>query len=486
MYSILHISDLHRSTEEPVDNDSLLAVLLADRDRYTTGATSVPSPQAIVVSGDLIQGVAIDTVDWQQRISDQYATADGFLSSLCDRFLGGDRSRMVIVPGNHDVCWNTAVKSMSAVPEEEYPDDIHAALVTPESTYRWSWSDRALFYVADNELYEKRLDAYWTFVETFYKDANLPYSIDRERGFQIFEFCDRQIVMLAFDSICRNDCFNLSGEIPRGAIGRCAMTLRDCGRAYDLKIAVWHHSIQGPPSRSDYVDVTQIQEMAGHDIHLGLHGHQHIAETQTKYVHLDQSRSMAVVSAGSLCAGNRNLPRGVNRQYNIIVIEEEFTSARVHVREMAEGSQFVSKQDGAFAGGFAEVNWQPSINMVGQKIDAQVLNNNQDIAHAEAALQRNRPNEVVEVLGHIDISIPSNAYARTLILQALEQLGDWPRITGLLINPQNVEETVILIRALIETGELALAQTKLNAAYSVDDATRIAIQERITVQKMMR
>ena len=32
MFSILHISDLHRSSEEPVDNDSLLAALLADRE----------------------------------------------------------------------------------------------------------------------------------------------------------------------------------------------------------------------------------------------------------------------------------------------------------------------------------------------------------------------------------------------------------------------------------------------------------------------
>ena len=29
MFSILHISDLHRSRDEPVDNDSLIAALLA-------------------------------------------------------------------------------------------------------------------------------------------------------------------------------------------------------------------------------------------------------------------------------------------------------------------------------------------------------------------------------------------------------------------------------------------------------------------------
>ena len=28
--------------------------------------------------------------------------------TMCDRFLDGDRSRMVLVPGNHDICWNTS------------------------------------------------------------------------------------------------------------------------------------------------------------------------------------------------------------------------------------------------------------------------------------------------------------------------------------------------------------------------------------------
>ena len=83
MFSILHISDLHRSSEEPVDNDSLLAALLADRDRYAGETPRIPPPSAIVVSGDLIQGARIDAPNWQQSIKDQYAVADNFLTALC-------------------------------------------------------------------------------------------------------------------------------------------------------------------------------------------------------------------------------------------------------------------------------------------------------------------------------------------------------------------------------------------------------------------
>ena len=108
MFSILHISDLHRSQDEPLDNDSLLASLIADSDRYLGEFPRIPPPKAIVVSGDLIQGVPITTHDWKASLEDQYRVAEIFLADLCNRFLDGDRRAIVLVPGNHDVCWNTS------------------------------------------------------------------------------------------------------------------------------------------------------------------------------------------------------------------------------------------------------------------------------------------------------------------------------------------------------------------------------------------
>ncbi len=119
MFSILHVSDLHRSKEEPVDNDSLLAALLADRDRYVTATPQIPPPAAIVVSGDLIQGAQLNAKGWQESLEDQYKVAEHFLTTLCNEFLDGDRSRMVMTAGNHDVCWNTSRSAMEKVPQNE-------------------------------------------------------------------------------------------------------------------------------------------------------------------------------------------------------------------------------------------------------------------------------------------------------------------------------------------------------------------------------
>jgi hypothetical protein len=224
---MLHISDLHRSRDEPVDNDSLVAALLADRDRYMGETPIVPTPDAIIVSGDLIQGASIGHAKWQDVMNDQYRVAGEFLDHLARRFFGGDRSRIVIVPGNHDVCWNTSIAAMGRVPDSQYPADLRTALIEPDSSYRWSWKERALYKIEEFDLYKRRMAFYWDFVENFYSGIPLLKPIDRTRGYQLFELHNRRIVVAAFDSTHGNDCFGYSGAIPRGAVARCNLDLRD-------------------------------------------------------------------------------------------------------------------------------------------------------------------------------------------------------------------------------------------------------------------
>jgi len=56
--SVLHISDLHRDPTNPIRNDVLLDSLEIDRRHYTAEETPpVQSPDLIIVSGDIIQGI---------------------------------------------------------------------------------------------------------------------------------------------------------------------------------------------------------------------------------------------------------------------------------------------------------------------------------------------------------------------------------------------------------------------------------------------
>lgn len=410
--------------------------------------------------------------------------AGKFLNELATRFLDGDRSRLVIIPGNHDVCWNTAYASMKPVAESEYPSDIHRALTEPDSRYRWSWKKRTLFQIHDEALYSQRLAAYWDFAENFYNGVALPIPIDRARAFQLFELDQRRIVVAAFDSTHGNDCFGYSGAIPTGAVARCNLHLRDAGHDYRLRLAVWHHSLQGPPAKDDYMDVSQIHEMTGLRFQLGMHGHQHLAEATTHYVYLGESQSMAVVSAGSLCAGSRELPRGINRQYNVIVINDGYLTGRVHVREMAEGSQFKRKDNGAFRQGYVDIAWQSNTDMAGRLVNASHRNDRRSIAAAEDALKRSNAREALSLLDGIELS--PGSYARSIAMRAAHASSDWKRLADIVRKPASLEEGVWLITALINTGAFKDAKTELDKQTEIDPGTRRGLQERISTAQALR
>ena len=79
----------------------LIESLLADRDAYPINR--IPTPDAVVVSGDLIYGASLGAPDYRENVQQQYEVAIEFLVDLTERFLDGDRSRVVIAPGNHDL-----------------------------------------------------------------------------------------------------------------------------------------------------------------------------------------------------------------------------------------------------------------------------------------------------------------------------------------------------------------------------------------------
>ena len=445
----------------------------------------IPTPETIVVSGDLIQGVEIGASNWKQSIDDQYKVAGEFLTELCERFLGGDRRRLILVPGNHDVCWNTSREAMKLVPTNEYPNDIYRALAKSNSLYRWSWRELALYRIANVDLYEQRLNSYWNFVESFYQEANLEFKIKRDREYQLFELNDKRIIVVAFNSVAGNDCFNKTGLISQGVVEKCDLELRDYYHTYNLRIGVWHHSIKGAPNQTDYMDRSIVQRMTSFGFQLGLHGHQHKAETLTEFVHLDQTNLMPVISAGSLCAGAKELPRGVNRQYNLIVIENDYKNARIHVREMGESEQFTSMRSGEFLNGFVKVCMQPSTDIMGRKIDAQKNNTRRSISDAERNLKNGNFEKVVSDLKNIDFS--TEIYARQILIEALRRQESWQSLVEFLQDPMTQEEKVLKISALMRLNRFDEAENELFAASNqLNHGIHNELSKRLRIKKLMK
>jgi hypothetical protein len=459
--SILHVSDLHRSPGEPIDNDELISTLVADRDRYRTEEPAVPAPEAVVVSGDLIQGARLDAADPDAEIREQYEVAVDFLTRLADRFAGGDRSRVVVVPGNHDVAWAIARGAMEPIAATAVPADLGPAAFGPLSELRWNWKERGLYRIVNRSLYEQRFRYYTAAVDSFYGDSVPP--CDPGAYYRLFELFDRRVGVAAFNSCDGNDCFAFHGHIPQAAVARAHMELHDSRAGYDLLMAVWHHSIEGAPYASDYMDVEVVHALIGKGFRLALHGHQHRAEANTRYVHLPDQVPMAVVSAGSLCAGRRQLPTGTGRQYNVIEFDDDFARGRVHVREMVVATVFAPAIRPQFGGrSYVDLDLGRDPD---EAVGARLVREGAVVADAERAIADGRYDDAAMLLAAL--RPPSGSFPRALLTRVINDGRLWESASGMIGEPANADELAVLVRAHAETGKHADALALLADAERV-------------------
>lgn len=485
MFSILHISDLHRSSSDPISNDELLSTLIADRDKYVREDPPIVPPQAIVVSGDLVQGVPldVDAADASQELERQYDVALEFLTRLTDRFVEGERSRVILVPGNHDVAWGVAKAAMIPVAVDDGTVTLSPNAFGPETDLRWSWKERCVYRIVDRDLYEKRFDGYRRLVNEFYNGIDLPYALSNDLYFQLFELLDGRIGVAAFNSCAGNDCYSFHGAIPEKALAQAHIGLRDKDAGYDLLMAVWHHNVQGAPYASDYMDLSAVYRLIGKGFRLGLHGHQHRSEMIDRYIHLPEQAPMAVVSVGSLCAGHKELPTGVNRQYNILELDDELSSTRVHVREMAIATVFGQGRRTEFGGkSFVDLNWGNA-----RLQSARLARERDAVVRAEKSLNDGDFAGAVSLLAPLDPAF--DTYARTLLVEALTQGALWKEALQVLDPPKSVRDLTLLIHAAVEIGhfdeaEVSLAEHRGRLAMS-DGAAR-DLQQLVEMKRTLR
>jgi len=484
-FSILHISDLHQSPEDPISNDELISALVRDRDEYAHEKPAIPVPEAIVVSGDLIRGVQLKHPHYAEELIKQYAVAEDFLDKLVKRFLGGDRSRVVIIPGNHDIDWNTAYNSMAPVAVKDYPPNLASVLYNENSNYRWDWKSLTLFCITNPAMYALRLEAFWNFFERFYAGVGGLYKVKARTDVNLFSLCDDQIGVAAFNSCHGNDCFAFHGMIRKDAVAQSHLELNDSGKVFDLLLAVWHHNIEGPPYRTDYMDVDIVRGMIGRGFRLGLYGHQHKAQVTPHQIWLPDRERMAVVSAGSLCAGPRELPTGTFRQYNIIEIADTFTSVRVHVRTMSVANLF-SRGRLADLGdkSYADLDWEQPRNAVGGKVDMKAARLASIISEAEIASKSGRPSAAVELLRKLELR--PDSYERQLFISSAYTAKDWSTIIVTTMPPTTIEELIFRVEAfcrLRKTADAAAALDKFANPLNLPDSEAKELRLRIKTQE---
>ena len=164
MPTLLHISDLHRTSDPHMSNDDLLSAIFSDSARWKS--EGIPWPDLIVVSGDLIQGVKTDAYEPNAQVLSQYTEVSALLQELAAKFVGSDRSRVIIIPGNHDVNWSRASRAMT--PINSCPDRIFEGGFQADSGVRWNWEEQRAYQITDSSIYQSRFDHFKKFQSEFY------------------------------------------------------------------------------------------------------------------------------------------------------------------------------------------------------------------------------------------------------------------------------------------------------------------------------
>ena len=141
-FSILHISDLHRDLTNELGNTPLLESLVRDvEQRYARNNPRILKPSLCIVSGDLVYGAKAGSPNFATELTRQYSQANEILVGIADRFFEGNRNRIVLVPGNHDVSYNHVINASQEIPipaSATERDTLVAELFKHRSKLRWS------------------------------------------------------------------------------------------------------------------------------------------------------------------------------------------------------------------------------------------------------------------------------------------------------------------------------------------------------------
>lgn len=481
--TILHISDLHRDRGHEVTNQALLDSLEADRDRYVGETPAIPAPELIIVSGDIIHGVGPRAEKAEEELQRQYDQAEEFLVGLTNSLVGGQRERVVIIPGNHDVSFFHALKSMKEVTinlasTKGRTEAISNAkrLWTPNSMYRWWWGEFRLFEVTDPAIYAERLGAFCRFYEKFYQGKR-PYSLDPARQFDVFDFPAHNLTVVGLSSCDGNDPINKRGAIHPDCLAGAGRRMRDGRYGGRLLLAVWHHNTSGGPTQADYMDADMVQCLIDDGFSVGFHGHQHRSQFVDERHKFGTDRKITIVSAGTLCAGPGELPTGQSRAYNLVQIDPVEMKATLHQRRMLNDN-------------FGRPIWGPgtfpSSGKSSVEFDVQRPRERNPCAAdaatlgaAEALIRGGKNEEAAAMLR----PIVGNLVARRLLLGCYMNANNTNAIAEVFYPPQSVAEVVQVADALWEQKDRTRLEHLLESD-GVRDAADVAVIE--TRKKYLR
>jgi WD40 repeat protein len=307
---LLHLSDLHFNAETPVG--AQLQWLVEDI-RYGE-CLRFDQLDYLVISGDFTD----------RGRSEGFDKAYEFISALTKEF-DLSAERCVFVPGNHDV------------------RDLR-------ETYDWresavglkdgEWVKQGdIVLVRNPEKYQLRFKPFSDeFFHNFF--VGKPYPMDYTIQGMAIPFWETGLQFLALNSCWQVDQFHrkragLHPEAVAYALkeahrqeGEARKTDQIAAQSPLLRIAVWHHAVAGPDQIRETDFLGHLQNSG---VKIALHGDVH--ELRRDVIGYYHTKKLFVVSSGSFGSSAADRPESTPRIYNLLEIQRDLTSARVHTRQ---------------------------------------------------------------------------------------------------------------------------------------------------------
>jgi hypothetical protein len=337
---ILHLSDLH------VTHDGRELNQLWGRARPAVAGLRF---DFVVVSGDLTQRAA----------ATEYAKLKRFLEAEIEPLVIGDRAavktRVVIVPGNHDVDWTADVfetlalaNAQSELAEQWFAHGLWRPETQPFRIKTGPYGHTSAFQIRADR-YQERFAAVQAFLTDYYAGQlvapHRPFALLDPRGgtgdWQAHVFPELHVALLGFNSCYRNDRYWHGAQIHEDAIteARDHVDRIDHDRNF-LRIGVWHHGLESHRSRPDRLTFENLTALVTSGIKVGFHGHVHKSHTQ---LHRFITDDFALVSTGTLGAAADDRPDAVANQFSIVDLHRN--RLRVDVYESEGLGAYSARED---------------------------------------------------------------------------------------------------------------------------------------------
>jgi GTPase SAR1 family protein/predicted phosphodiesterase/uncharacterized Zn-finger protein len=305
---VLHLSDLHFTSE--IVPATKLQWLDDDirKGNWLTG----DELDYVVISGDMTHQGSIQG----------FRRASEFVSLLIDRF-GLSVERFIFVPGNHDVRdldeaydWRQTVSDA---------DKVRAV------------KEGRLFGLPNDKYYERLKD----FSDQFFHSLlQKPYPLEPEMQGVSYTFPETRLQFLTLNSCWEIDQFHrVRASVHPDAVARLiaeadrqihhANTNTEVKPEDYLRFGVWHHSV------ADVERGIRNREFLGNlqknHVRVCLTGDVH--EMRRELIDYWHENRIHILGAGSFGAKGQDLSEGSPRLYNLLEIDREFRSIRVHTRQ---------------------------------------------------------------------------------------------------------------------------------------------------------